>query len=105
MSQARNESDLLITLHNAAASSQLSSEQLQTALSLIRAKDGVDSVDPDMVTQTRGAASQGAAGRSRVACSGAVAGKMWEGRGSFGGKGRARPTVRACEPPLFFFGI
>ncbi|KXZ44423.1 hypothetical protein GPECTOR_68g396 [Gonium pectorale] len=56
--QARQESDLYTALHNAALVSQLSAEQLDTAIALIKAKDGMESVDPALVAETRAALTQ-----------------------------------------------
>ncbi|KAG2444345.1 hypothetical protein HXX76_001101 [Chlamydomonas incerta] len=56
--QSRHEGEMYTALHNAALQSQLTAEQLGTAVALIKAKDGLDSVDPQLVAETRAALTQ-----------------------------------------------
>ncbi|KAG2447077.1 hypothetical protein HYH02_007827 [Chlamydomonas schloesseri] len=56
--QTRHEGEMYTALHNAALQSQLTAEQLGAAVALIKAKDGLDSVDPKLVAETRAALTQ-----------------------------------------------
>ncbi|GFR50887.1 hypothetical protein Agub_g13177, partial [Astrephomene gubernaculifera] len=56
--QSRHEAELFSALHSAASSSQLSPAQLETAISLMKAEEGIDSMDPQLLVETRAALTQ-----------------------------------------------